>query len=160
MANASVFSNGKIAASGGSHPVFHGNEMIGAYAISGATSGQDEEIAEYAAQKVGWQHALADDMWRTSRSTSTKSTPESDWAIGSCRKKLRSQTEEAVMMIRSGGVAALSAAVLALGAGSAHATTIGGPLNLADEGMFFVNGKTVVSKYPRVLPPVRSSQEP
>src|SRR5512134_3025229 len=45
MANASVFTNGKIAASGGSHPVFHGNEMIGAYAVSGATSGQDEEIA-------------------------------------------------------------------------------------------------------------------
>ncbi len=61
MANASVFSNGKIAASGGSHPVFHGNEMIGAYAISGATSGQDEEIAEYARKKVGWEKAASDD---------------------------------------------------------------------------------------------------
>ena len=55
-------------------------------------------------------------------------------------------------MIRGSGMAALSAAVLALGAGSAHATTIGGPLNLADEGMFFVNAKTVVSKYPGVSP--------
>ncbi len=61
MANASVFSNGKIAASGGSHPVFHGNEMIGAYAISGATSGQDEEIAEYARKKVGWEKVAAND---------------------------------------------------------------------------------------------------
>jgi pimeloyl-ACP methyl ester carboxylesterase len=56
------------------------------------------------------------------------------------------------MMIRSGGMAALSAAILALGAGSAQASIIGGPLNLADEGMFFVNGKTVVSKYPGVSP--------
>ena len=55
-------------------------------------------------------------------------------------------------MIRSDGMAALAAAVLALGAGSVQATTIGGPLNLADEGMFFVNGKTVVSKYPGVSP--------
>ena len=55
-------------------------------------------------------------------------------------------------MICSDGMAALAAAVLALGAGSVHATAIGGPLNLADEGMFFVNGKTVVSKYPGVSP--------
>lgn len=61
MANASVFTNGKIAASGGSHPVFHGNEMIGAYAVSGATSNQDEEIAEYARKRVGWAKAAADD---------------------------------------------------------------------------------------------------
>ena len=61
MANASVFTNGKIAASGGSHPVFDGNEMIGAYAVSGATSGQDEEIAEYARNKVGWTKTAADD---------------------------------------------------------------------------------------------------
>jgi pimeloyl-ACP methyl ester carboxylesterase len=32
------------------------------------------------------------------------------------------------------------------------ATTLGGPLNLADEGMFFVNGTTVVSKYPGASP--------
>src|SRR4249920_42077 len=57
-----------------------------------------------------------------------------------------------VTMIRSDGMAALAAAVLALGAGSVHATAIGGPLNLADEGMFFVNGKTVDSKYPGVSP--------
>src|SRR3990170_5015230 len=61
MANASVFTNGKIAASGGSHPVFDGNNMIGAYAVSGATSGQDEEIAEYARGKVGWAKTAADD---------------------------------------------------------------------------------------------------
>ncbi|HEU0202003.1 MAG TPA: lysophospholipase [Burkholderiaceae bacterium] len=34
----------------------------------------------------------------------------------------------------------------------ASATTIGGPLNLADEGMFFVNGQTIVSRYPGVSP--------
>ena len=55
-------------------------------------------------------------------------------------------------MIRSSRMAALSAAVLALGPGSVQATTIGGPLNLADEGMFFVNAKTVVSKYPGASP--------
>src|SRR6516165_6548316 len=48
MLNAAVFTGGKVAASGGSAPIFRGNEMVGAYAISGATSGQDEEIAEFA----------------------------------------------------------------------------------------------------------------
>lgn len=61
MMNAAVFSNGKIAASGGSAPIFHGNEMIGAYAVSGATSGQDEEIAEHARAKAGWSKTAADD---------------------------------------------------------------------------------------------------
>jgi glc operon protein GlcG len=54
MMNAAVFTGGKVAASGGSAPIFHGNEMVGAYAISGATSAQDEEIAEFARQKIGW----------------------------------------------------------------------------------------------------------
>jgi uncharacterized protein GlcG (DUF336 family) len=55
MMNASVFTGGKVAASGGSAPIFHGNDMAGAYAISGATSNQDEEIAEYARLLVGWK---------------------------------------------------------------------------------------------------------
>jgi hypothetical protein len=46
--------NGKIAASGGAAPVFKGNEMIGAYGISGGTSQQDEIIAQHARAKVGW----------------------------------------------------------------------------------------------------------
>ncbi len=55
MMNAAVFTGGKVAASGGSAPIFRGNEMVGAYALSGATSQQDEEIAEYARFKVGWR---------------------------------------------------------------------------------------------------------
>ena len=51
---------------------------------------------------------------------------------------------------------AICAGALILGlvgvAGTVSATTIGGPLNLADEGMFFVNGQTIVSKYPGVSP--------
>jgi len=61
MLNAAVFTGGKVAASGGSAPIFRGNEMVGAYAISGATSGQDEEIAEFARHKVGWRKAPTDD---------------------------------------------------------------------------------------------------
>ena len=34
----------------------------------------------------------------------------------------------------------------------ASAATLGAPLHLADEGMFFVNGKTVISKYPGASP--------
>ena len=52
-----AMTNGRIAASGGSAPVFRGNEMVGAYGISGGTSQQDEEMAVYARAKVGWaQH--------------------------------------------------------------------------------------------------------
>jgi uncharacterized protein GlcG (DUF336 family) len=61
MLNAAVFTGGKVAASGGSAPIFRGNEMVGAYAISGATSGQDEEIAEFARHKVDWRKAPTDD---------------------------------------------------------------------------------------------------
>jgi hypothetical protein len=48
--------NGRIAASGGSAPVFKGDELVGAYGISGGTSQQDEEMALYARSKVGWAH--------------------------------------------------------------------------------------------------------
>ena len=41
-----ALTNGKIAASGGAAPVFKGNEMVGAYGVSGGTSQQDEEIAK------------------------------------------------------------------------------------------------------------------
>jgi glc operon protein GlcG len=51
-----AMTNGKIAASGGCAPVFKGNEMAGAYGISGGTSQQDEEMAQYARAKVGWAH--------------------------------------------------------------------------------------------------------
>ena len=52
-----AMTNGKIAASGGSAPVFKGNEMVGAYGVSGGTSQQDEVIAQAARAKVGWAHA-------------------------------------------------------------------------------------------------------
>ena len=63
LINASVFTGGRVVVSGGAAPVFKGNEMVGAYGISGATSDQDEEIGRYARQQVGWQHAPErDDM--------------------------------------------------------------------------------------------------
>jgi uncharacterized protein GlcG (DUF336 family) len=61
LINLAAMTNGKIAASGGCAPVFDGNEMIGAYGVSGATSDQDEEIAQYARAKVGWAHAAQTD---------------------------------------------------------------------------------------------------
>src|SRR5476651_949767 len=54
LTNLAVLTNGKIAASGGTAPVFKGNEMVGAYGVSGGTSDQDEEMALYARAKVGW----------------------------------------------------------------------------------------------------------
>ncbi len=56
LMNASVFTGGQIVASGGCAPVFKGNEMVGAYGISGGTSDQDEVMALYARAKVGWAH--------------------------------------------------------------------------------------------------------
>jgi glc operon protein GlcG len=56
LTNLAALTNGKIAASGGAAPVFQGNEMVGAYGISGGTSQQDEEMAVYARAKVGWAH--------------------------------------------------------------------------------------------------------
>ncbi|KQX26592.1 GlcG/HbpS family heme-binding protein [Variovorax sp. Root434] len=61
LINASVFTNGQVVASGGCAPVFKGNEMVGAYGISGATGDQDEEIGRYARAKVGWAHMPAED---------------------------------------------------------------------------------------------------
>src|SRR3954468_4396849 len=57
----SALTNGKIAASGGGAPIFRGNEMVGAYGISGGTSQQDEIIAQYARTKAGWAHASTDE---------------------------------------------------------------------------------------------------
>ena len=56
LVNLAAMTNGKIAASGGAAPVFKGNEMVGAYGVSGGTSQQDEEIALAARAKVGWAH--------------------------------------------------------------------------------------------------------
>jgi glc operon protein GlcG len=61
MMNASVFTNGQIVASGGCSPIFKGDEMVGAFGISGGTSGQDEEMGIYARAKVGWAHQPAND---------------------------------------------------------------------------------------------------
>ena len=52
-----AMTNGRIAASGGSAPIFKGDEMVGAYGISGGTSQRDEEMAVYARAKIGWAHA-------------------------------------------------------------------------------------------------------
>jgi uncharacterized protein GlcG (DUF336 family) len=56
LVSLAAMTNGKIAASGGGAPVFRGDEMVGAYGISGGTSQQDEEMAVYARGKVGWAH--------------------------------------------------------------------------------------------------------
>jgi uncharacterized protein GlcG (DUF336 family) len=56
LMNASVFTNGQVVASGGCAPIFKGNEMVGAYGVSGGTSDQDEIIARHAREKVGWAH--------------------------------------------------------------------------------------------------------
>lgn len=61
MINMAVMTNGRIAASGGCAPVFKGDEMVGAYGVSGATSDQDEVIARHAREKVGWAHQPATD---------------------------------------------------------------------------------------------------
>jgi len=61
LTNLAALTNGKIAASGGTAPVFKGNEMVGAYGVSGATSDQDEEIAQYARAKVGWAQVPEND---------------------------------------------------------------------------------------------------
>src|SRR5262245_15536839 len=58
---ATVFTGGRIAASGGCAPIFKGDEMVGAYGVSGATSDQDEVMARYAREKVGWAHQPARD---------------------------------------------------------------------------------------------------
>ena len=42
-------------------PVFVGDEMVGAYGISGGTSGQDEEMSDYARVKAGWSIRAATD---------------------------------------------------------------------------------------------------
>ena len=56
LVSLAALTNGKIVASGGAAPVFKGDEMIGAYGISGGTSQQDEEMALYARAKVGWAY--------------------------------------------------------------------------------------------------------
>ncbi|MFN3658869.1 MAG: GlcG/HbpS family heme-binding protein [Pseudolabrys sp.] len=55
LVSLAALTNGRIAASGGAAPVFVGDEMVGAYGISGGTSQQDEEMAIHARAKVGWR---------------------------------------------------------------------------------------------------------
>lgn len=61
MVNAAVFTGGRIAVSGGCAPIFKGNELVGAYGISGGTSDQDEIMARYARAAVGWAHQAETD---------------------------------------------------------------------------------------------------
>jgi uncharacterized protein GlcG (DUF336 family) len=55
MVATSIMKNGMVVASGGSAPIFKGDTMVGAYAISGGTSQQDEVMAAHALAKTGWQ---------------------------------------------------------------------------------------------------------
>jgi len=61
LMNSAVFTNGKIVASGGMAPIFRDNQLVGAYGVSGATSGQDEDIGRFARARVGWAHQPAID---------------------------------------------------------------------------------------------------
>ena len=61
LANLSALTGGRVVVSGGSAPVFKGDEMVGAYGISGGTSDQDEVMGQYARQKVGWAHTREHD---------------------------------------------------------------------------------------------------
>jgi uncharacterized protein GlcG (DUF336 family) len=61
LVSLAAMTNGRIAASGGSAPVFKGDEMVGAYGISGGTSQQDEEMAVHARAKTGWAVAPKND---------------------------------------------------------------------------------------------------
>jgi glc operon protein GlcG len=61
LINLAAMTNGRIAASGGSAPVFKGIEMVGAYGVSGGTSQQDEVTAQHARAKVGWAQVPASD---------------------------------------------------------------------------------------------------
>ncbi|HEY3117910.1 MAG TPA: heme-binding protein [Chloroflexota bacterium] len=56
LINASVFTGGRVVVSGGCAAVFSGDELVGAYGISGGTSDQDEIMGQYARQKVNWAH--------------------------------------------------------------------------------------------------------
>jgi len=56
LVSLAAMTNGRIAASGGCAPIFKGDEMVGAYGISGGTSQQDEEMAVHARAKIGWAH--------------------------------------------------------------------------------------------------------
>jgi hypothetical protein len=61
LVSLAAMTNGRIAASGGAAPVFKGDEMVGAYGISGGTSQQDEEMAVHARAKTGWAAAPKND---------------------------------------------------------------------------------------------------
>jgi hypothetical protein len=61
LINASIFTGGKVVVSGGCAPIFKGDEMVGAYGVSGGTSDQDEIMAIHAREKVGWAHRAEND---------------------------------------------------------------------------------------------------
>ena len=61
LMNAAVFTGGRVVVSGGCAPIFKGDTLVGAYGISGGTSGQDEIMGQYARAKIGWAHAKAND---------------------------------------------------------------------------------------------------
>jgi uncharacterized protein GlcG (DUF336 family) len=66
LSNLSALTNGRIAASGGCAGIFRGNEMVGAYGVSGGTSDQDEVMALYAREKAGWSNVPETDETKAS----------------------------------------------------------------------------------------------
>ncbi|RSK32166.1 heme-binding protein [Rhodovulum iodosum] len=62
LINAAALTGGRVAASGGMAPIFDGDDIIGAYGISGATSDQDEIMGRHAREKVGWRHEPESDI--------------------------------------------------------------------------------------------------
>jgi glc operon protein GlcG len=61
LVSLAAMTHGRIAASGGAYPVFKGDEMVGAFGISGGTSQQDEEMAQFALAKTGWRNQPEND---------------------------------------------------------------------------------------------------
>ena len=61
LMNASMFTGGRVVVSGGCAPIFKGDELVGAYGVSGGTSDQDEVMAHWAREKIGWAHTKRND---------------------------------------------------------------------------------------------------
>ena len=61
LMNASMFTGGRVVVSGGCAPIFKGDELVGAYGVSVGTSDQDEVMARWAREKIGWAHTKRND---------------------------------------------------------------------------------------------------
>ena len=61
LMNAAGFTGGRVVVSGGCAPIFKGDELVGAYGISGGTSDQDEVMGCHARETLGWAHVKEHD---------------------------------------------------------------------------------------------------